>query len=59
MHFILLKSIMKPLITRCSGYLSAFLVGAGIAVGTVDTIVLGFTAFAGISIDLISRRYIK
>jgi|SaaInl47_10m_RNA_FD_contig_41_198848_length_466_multi_2_in_0_out_0_1 hypothetical protein len=39
--------------------LGASLAGAGIAVGTTESIVLGFTALAGVSIDLITRRWIK
>ncbi len=48
-----------PLITRCGSIIGSLLAGAGIATGTVDAIVIGFTALAGVSIDLLTRRFIN
>jgi len=59
LQLLLIKQILKPIITRCGTMLGASLAGAGIAVGTTESIVLGFTALAGVSIDLITRRWIK
>lgn len=59
MKYQLLKQISKPIITRCGTIIGSLLAGAGIATGTVDTIIIGFTALAGVSIDLLTRRFIN
>ena len=59
MQLLLIKQILKPIITRCGTMLGGSLAGAGIAVGTTESIVLGFTALAGVLVDLITRRFIK
>ena len=58
MQLLLIQQILKPVITRIGTILGSSLAGAGVAVGDTESIVLGFTALAGVAIDLITRRWI-
>jgi len=59
LHILLIKQILRPIITRCGTMLGAYLAGMGIATAQVDTIILGLTALSGVGIDLVTRRFIK
>jgi len=59
LQFLLIKQILKPIITRCGTLLGAYLAGLGIASAQVDTIIIGMTVACGVGIDLLSRRYVK
>jgi hypothetical protein len=59
LQFLLIKQILKPIVTRCGTMLGAYLAGLGIASAQVDSIIIGLTVASGVGIDLLARRYVK
>jgi hypothetical protein len=56
MKQIIFKNVLRPLVDRIGSNLAVFLVGIGMTQPDAQSLVLGLTAAAGVSFDLIARR---